>query len=135
MNAVTLNPDLGFGHFGVADVGSEISAAPFADASGNVYLGTANGRILKWTPGTGAFQQFYTTTGRIAGLTINRTAGVLGFGTLSGAFVAVPLDNPSNATTFPPGGPISTGAVYEALTDRFIVVTDTGVLSGYPSIR
>ncbi|HEY3411716.1 MAG TPA: right-handed parallel beta-helix repeat-containing protein [Armatimonadota bacterium] len=135
MNAVTLNPDLGFGHFGVADIGSPITAAPFADAGGNVYLGTANGRILKWAPGSASFQPFYAANGRIAGLTINRTAGVLAFGTSSGSFVQVPLSQPSSATTTTLGGPVSTGTVYDSLADRFIVVTDSGVLSGYPSAR
>lgn len=135
MNAVTMNPDLGFGHFGVADIGTQISAAPFADASGNVYIGTADGRIMKWSPGSGSFLPFYTTTSRIAGLTINRAAGVLGFGTSSGTFAQVPLDNPTAATTVSPGGPVSTGTVYETVSDRFIVVTDNGILSGYPSVN
>jgi len=135
MNAVTLAPDLGFGHFGVADLGSPISASPFSDAVGNVYVGTTDGHILKWTPGTGSFQPFYTANAKIAGLTIDRTAGVLGFGTSNGSFVQVPLSQPLSATTATPGGPISTGTVYDSLTDRFIVVTDTGLLSGYPAIR
>jgi hypothetical protein len=135
LNAVTLNPDLGFGRFGIADVGSQISAAPFADAAGNVYLGTADGRILKRPAGAPSFKPFYATSGCIAGLTINRAAGVLGFGTSTGSFVQVPLDNPAGAVSDSPGGPISTGTVYESLTDRFIFVTDNGVLCGYPSAK
>lgn len=98
-------------------------------------ISTADGRVLKWTPGSGSFQPFNKTTGRIAALTINRTAGVLGFGTSNGSFVQVPLDTPSIANVVSPGGPVTTGTVYDSQANRFIVVTDNGILSGYPSMR
>lgn len=135
VNASTMCADLAFGNLGDVAIHEAISAGPFLDARGTVWLGTASGRV--WTvDGNTGTATVYLDSGKnaaVAGLLVTRN-DVLAFTTADGTLVQVPFGNSEPPVTTPLGAPPTPGLAFDGLYDRFLVTTTTGRVLSVPTL-
>ena len=133
VNSVTMSVDTSFGNVGQVTIGEGVTAGPFPDSSGSVYVGTVTGKVWRVDAVSGAKSLFLDSgaNAAIVGIVVTR-GGIAVFGTANGTLVQAPLDNPAGASVTQLGGPPAGGPGVDPLQRRVFVTTTGGQLWSIP---
>ena len=124
---------------GKAAVGQPLPTSAFPDdgsalPAGNFYVGSTKGKIFAVNAVTGAVSTFLDTgdASAVGGVVIDRTDGVLAFGTSAGTFYQVPLSDAGSFTQVQGLGPIHTTPTLDRASNAFVVGSDDGHVYAFP---